>query len=344
MFDTESDAVAWIGSANATRAGLNGRNEEVLVRVSPVPRSVSAYVESAWSRAMPVECCPGAVNSLTAFFRSGMLYYKPYATLQMTVNPFRRLIEMLTTEEKRKISRFQSAFAEPDAGIGAFSLNRMFEVGKGKSEMPPVERHRVELRRFAVETCYGYWVAEPLIAEVDAMLGKASAGKHRWLEELREWMETSQDAIVGEYASYLRDARTTLNEQRVKWPKSEVRVFEDTSPIERRVDSLLKAFRTERRMERHYQAFVQSEVPEIWEDDVACLSFVGSFFDSLARAWSARRRDGSAKRILDSLAPLPESVWLSDDPAGEIRMALERALGREGWYAANIRSAKSRHR
>ena len=333
VFQTGADAVAWIGSANATKAGLKGRNEEVLVRVSPVPRSVSAYVESAWSRSLPVECCPGAVNSLTAFFRTGMLYYKPYATLQMTVNPFRKSIETLPTEEKRKISRFQSAFAEPDAGIGAFSLKRMFDGGEGESATPPVERHRVELRRFAVETCYGYWVAEPLITGVDAMLYKASAAKHRWLEHFREWMATSPDAIVGEYASYLRDARRTLDEQGVKWPESEARVFEDTSPIEGRVDSLLEMFRTE----RHHQAFVQSEVPEIWEDDVACASFVDSFFDSLSRVWSARRRDGSAKLILDSLAPLPESVWLSPDPAREIRTALECALRQESWYENKFR-------
>ena len=127
VFGTGSDAVAWIGSANATKAGLSGRNEEVLVRVTPAPRSVLAYVESAWSRAMPVECCPGAVNSLTAFFRTGMLYYKPYATLQMTVNPFRGLMETLPEKEKQKISRFRSDFVEPETGIGAFSLNRMFE-------------------------------------------------------------------------------------------------------------------------------------------------------------------------------------------------------------------------
>ena len=206
VFGRGSEAVAWIGSANATKAGLNGRNEEVLVRVAPVPRSVLTYAESAWSRAMPVEGCRQVVNSLTAFFRTGMLYYKPYAPLQMTINPFRRLMEALPDEERRKIAAFHSEFADVEAGSGAFNLNRVFEgTAEVESREPLVKRHRVKLRRYAVETCYGYWVAEPFIQDVDAMLDNASADKRRRLEAIRRWMETSRDAIVSAYASYLKD-------------------------------------------------------------------------------------------------------------------------------------------
>ena len=193
MFGTGSDAVAWIGSANATKAGLNGRNEEVLVRVKPVPGSVLAYVESAWSRAKPVECCQGVVNSLIAFFRTGMLYYKPYATLQWTMNPFLRLMETLPAAEKRKIAAFRSDFADDEAGIGAFNLNLVFErAAQRESGEQPTRQRRVELRRYAVETCYGYWVAEPFIVDVDAMLEEASAHKRRRLGMRRKWMRTGR--------------------------------------------------------------------------------------------------------------------------------------------------------
>ena len=330
--------VAWIGSANATRAGLNGRNEEVLVRVTPAPRSVTAYLEWAWSRALPVECCRGVVNSLTAFFRTGMLYYKPYATLQMTVNPFRGLMEKLSEEEKRKISPFRSEFAEPEAGIGAFSLKRMFErTTEGESGELPVKRQRVELRRKAVETCYGYWVAEPLIADVDGMLHKASADIRCRLEAIRRWMETGRDAIVGAYASYLGDVRGMLDEERVEWRENPPQdLFESTSAIEGRVDSLLVALGPDR-VARHCQAYVSSAVPEIWEDHVACASFTDSFFDSLTYAWSARRRDGSANLILESLMPFLDTVALSRDPDEAIQVALECALKQENWYENNFR-------
>ena len=335
VFGRGSEAVAWIGSANATKAGLNGRNEEVLVRVAPAPRSVLTYAESAWSRAIPVEGCRQVVSSLTAFFRTGMLYYKPYATLQMTINPFRRLMEVLPGEEKRKIAAFHSEFADDDAGIGSFNLNRVFDrTAEVESREPLVKRRRVELRRHAVETCYGYWVAEPFIRDVEAMLDNASADERRRLEAIRRWMETGRDAIVRAYASYLKDdVRGTLEDEGVEWQKYAAReLFEDTSLVERRVDSLHAALGTERGLARHCRAFVESEVPEIWEDDVASGSFTDSFFDSLTHASWARRRHGTAKLILDSLA-------LSHVTAEEVRAALEGALGEDGWYEANFESA-----
>ena len=337
VFGRGADAVAWIGSANVTKAGLNGRNEEVLVRVAPAPPSVLAYVESAWSRAMPLECCRQKVNSLIAFFRTGLLYYKPYATLQMTINPFRRLMETLPAAEKRKIAAFQSEFADDEAGIGAFNLNRAFNLDRGfereteeESGELLVDRRRVGLRRHAVETCYGYWVAEPFITEVDAKLAKASADKRHHLEAICEWMEKDRDAIIRAYTSYLKDVRRMLDTERVEWRKHTAPdLFEETSAVEGRMDSLLAALSTERRLTRHCQAFAPGEVPEIWEDDAACVSFSGSFFDSLAYASSAGKRYGSSKLILDSLE-------LSCVTAGEIREALKCALGEDGWYEANF--------
>ena len=340
VFGTGPDAVAWIGSANATKAALNGRNEEVLVRVTPVPMSVSAYVESAWSRAIPVEHCQETVNSLIAFFRTGRLYYKPYATLQWTMNPFLQLMERLPDSEKRKIAAFHSEFADDEAGIGAFNLNLVFErVDEGQFRELAAQQHRVELRRYAVQTCYGYWVAQPFIGHVESMLDQASVGKRRRLEEIRDWMDTDRNTIVGAYGSYLRDVRRILDEENVHWHRyAQEGLFEDTTAIERRLDSLLAVLGTEHTLARHCRAFTHSEVPEIWEDADASALFMESFFDSLAYALSARRRGGSAKLILKSLAPFlePVSVEQSHDLAQTIRTALEDALTTEGWYEHNF--------
>ena len=339
VFGTGLDAVAWIGSANATKAGLNGRNEEVLVRITPVPDSIFAYVDSAWLRAMPVECCRGAVNSLIAFFRTGMLYYKPYATLQWTMNPFLQLMKRLPTEEKRKIAAFHSEFADDDGGIGAFNLNLVFErAAEGELSELPTEQHPAELRRYAVQTCYGYWVAEPFITHVDVMLDQASVDKRNRLEAVRNWMDRGRVAIVDAYASYLQDVREILDDEEVEWHEyAPIELFEDTSAIEGRVDALLAVLSTEHRLARHCQAFIPSEVPEIWEDDTACAQFVESFFDSLAYAWSAQRRSGSAKLILESLVPRLQAVGPLHNPAEAIQTALECALDTENWYEENFR-------
>ena len=101
----------------------------------------------------------------------------------------------------------------------------------------------------------------------------------------------------------------------------------------RRIGWLIGA---ERGLARHCHSFVDSEVPEIWEDDVASASFADSLFDSLAYASSAPAASRSAKLILDSLA-------LSRVTAEDVRTALENALGEEDWYEANFGSPEGRH-
>ena len=327
LVSAAGDSVAWIGSANATRAGLNGRNEEVLVKLTPVPESVLDYVNYAWKQATPIDDCGETVNSLIAFFRTGTLYYKPYATLQMTLNPFRSLIERLPPQERQKISVFRSPFAEDEAGIGAFNLNLVFERSENREmRASSVPTHRVELRRQAVETCYGYWVAEPLRSQVDKMLESASDLKRHRLKSIRDWMREDGEAIVSAYSSYLQDVLEALEGQNVLWREyASPELFEDTTAVQRRMDFLLTVLDTKRLLNRHCQAFVSGEVPEIWEDDHACASFMDSFFESLANAQSGRRRSGTARRILESLQP-------SNDTPKAIRTALEAALESEDWY------------
>ena len=340
MFDMGSASVAWIGSANATKAGLKGRNEEVLVQVTPVPGSVQAYVESAWRRAIPVLECLGAVKSLTAFFRTGTLYYKTYVTLPMTINPFRRFINSLPEKERRRIAAFRSEFAETETGIGSFSLKLMFE--RQKAQLLEGEsrgkRRRANVRRYAVETCYGYWVADPFVETVNGKLWEAAEQERHRLEIMHGWLTNCRNNIVNAYASYLKDVRGTLEEQRVEWRKyAKPNLFVDTSAVERRIDSLKATLGTDRQ-KRRCQAFVSSEVPEIWEDDAACAWFSGTFFDSLAFSYSSSRREGSAKRILDSLEGFLKEESLLTDPATEIRRGLEEALGKEDedWYKDNF--------
>ena len=299
LFHTGTDTVAWVGSANATKAGLNGRNEEVLVKLAPAPRSVLDYAEDAWYRATPLEDCQDTVNSLIAFLRTGVLYYEPYTNLVMTLNPFRDLMKKLPHSEKRKIARVEPSFANPEGGIGAFNLNFVFNdsvrVDEDLEGLPP--RGSVQFRPFAIETCYGYWVAEPLQSEVEEKLHIASEGQQQRLEALREWMKRERQVIVNAYTLYLQDVLKALNDLGVQWKKYKIRpkLFEDTSAVERHLDGLVAVLDSESRLYRHCQAYVSSEVPEIWEDESASKAFMDSYFGSLASALSARIRYGSAK-------------------------------------------------
>ena len=104
LFEGTRYTTAWLGSANATSAGLTGVNEEIMLRVRPASASVIKYAEEVWSNSLPLDRCRAPVNSLISFFRTGLLYYKPYATLQKSFNPFLKWAKRVPTEVKNKLS------------------------------------------------------------------------------------------------------------------------------------------------------------------------------------------------------------------------------------------------
>ena len=123
LFESESEAesIAWIGSANATKAALSGQayNEEILLRLAPAPPSLLAYAKCAWihGRTRTLEDSRPSVDSLTAFFRTGDLYYKPYSRqLRMTHNPFVELLKALSPEKKSRLSGFSLPYADRGGG------------------------------------------------------------------------------------------------------------------------------------------------------------------------------------------------------------------------------------
>ena len=329
LFETGQEAVVWIGSANATEAGLNGHNEEILLRVSPAPSSVVAYVKSVWARSACVEACRQPVNSLSAFFRTGTLYYKPHATLIKTYNPFREFLERLPQEEKSKIAAFRSDFADDEAGIGAFNLDRVFKrlvEPRDNENPPPNQPRRVDFRRHAIQTCYGYWVPDAFTEEVDLMLEAASVDKLALLHRWREWMAEETQSIVDAYSTYLSDVKETLEQVGVEWRKyAAPSLFKETSAIERPIEALVIELSHDHRLQMHAQAFVSSELPEIWEDAAAREAFENSFFDALAAASSARRRSTAAKLILDALGSFVST-------AKQIRQELLRKVRDPDWY------------
>lgn len=330
LFESGTQAVAWVGSANATGAGLRGHNEEVLVRIAPAPESVKMYAESAWDRGMDLDQRRQRVNSVPAFFRTGTLYYPPYGVLQKTHNPFRRFVEALPALERRKISAFHSEFAEDEAGIGAFNLDRVFE--RGQSDEPVVEAAapQVRFRDYAVETCYGYWVPESLVDEVEDRLRAASADRRAALTRWRDWMSENEEAVAEAYRTYLADARTMLEREGVDWTKyASAALFEGTEEIERRLATLVADLGDDGRLQRHSLAFVAAEVPEIWEDARATADFERSFYDALAIASSGRRWPRAARLILDALG-------LGSASAAQIENALQVCVRDEYWYEENF--------
>ena len=335
----------WIGSANATESGLNGGNEEVLLRLSPVPPSVSNYVRSVLARAESIETHQSVVNSLIAFFRTGLLYYKPYAQLQLTLNPFAEKLKQLSQDDLDKFTTFSPSYASDESGIRAFNISKALDltIPSVLSSESAGTGQKVQLRRYAIETCYGYWVAEPLVEALNKRLDEDAEAKLDRLMKFRERLSSNEDKVINAYKRYLRDVRDFLDKEKIDWQKTyqwDKNLFKNTDPLIKRIKRLLADLDPEnpKKLERFTRAFVDGRVPELWEDQESSELFTESFFDSLVRAQSAGSETGSAMLILRSL-----NITEGTHEEIQYRLEEELAAGDSDWYENFKLRAKKRY-
>ena len=331
--ESESESIAWIGSANATKAALGGQtyNEEILLRLAPAPPSLLAYAECAWTNGQTLEDSRPSVDSLTAFFRTGDLYYKPYSTLPMTLNPFKPLLDVLPREEKSKLSAFRSPYADEGKAIGAFNIQLVHKKsndvdGNGENSR---SRTKIKILPYAIETCYGYWVAAPFVKEVERKLETSSKTKDSRLRKLCEWLQgKGRKKTIKAYKDYLEAVRKIMVKYSIDWKKTSTDrdIFKSTKLIKNRIATMTKNLKQESRRKRLSRPFVSTYVPELWDDVVARQEFEDTFFESLAEQSYKSNKPKAARRLLNAV----------DIKRGttreEIRKALEKRLTDPDWY------------
>ena len=247
-----------------------------MLRLEPAPDSLLTYARSAWKCAAPLEDRLPEVNSLPAFFRTGELYYKPYATLPMTYNPFQSLLDKLPLEERNKLSTLSIPYTTAGAGIVAFNIDEVRRLAHG-TESTDSHKERAMFRKYAIETCYGYWVADHFIEKVEADLDKVAYRKIQSLKELRGWlMDSGRDDVIQAYREYLEAVRKIMdgNVNLGSVPKKIIsQVFESSDGIKRRIDTLIRKLDRKSWCDRFSRPYVSEYVPEIWEDNVARQAF-----------------------------------------------------------------------
>ena len=335
LFESETGSIAWIGSANATEAALGGQayNEEILLRLAPAPPSLLAYAECAWTDGRTLEDSRPSVDSLTAFFRTGDLYYEPYSRqLRMTHNPFVKLLENLSLEDNLKLSEFRPPYADEGRAIGAFNIRHVPGNPDDADDNGEESGSRTMIRSFAIETCYGYWVAAPFVEEVERKLDHSSEKKDDRLLELREWLQgAGRRKTINAYNEYLKGVRQRMKDCKVGWKKVLKKhdipdPFESTESIKGLIDTTIESLNQESRRKRLSHAFVSMYVPEFWDDVDARQLFEDTFFGSLAERSHQRRWPKAAGQLLNAVGINYETT------PEEIRKALEEKLTDPDWY------------
>ncbi len=203
-----------VGSANATEAAFDQRNEEVLVALSDAGALVG-YFESAWSTAKPLGEQNTTARTLVTFFRTGSLYFKPVNQLTKTFNPFSELLSQLPQEDLASLGTPKFPNAVQESGIGAFNL--MFaSLGEQKSDKKatddissenpaPSKISAAKLKPYSIETCYGYWVPCALDSICSEKLNNSSKQQKSKLNLFSTALNAMQDDELNKkYQDYLQ--------------------------------------------------------------------------------------------------------------------------------------------
>ena len=330
-FESEAESIAWIGSANATNAALGGQayNEEILLRLAPAPPSLLAYAECAWTNGQTLKDSRPSIDSLTAFFRTGDLYYKPYSTLPMTLNPFVELLKALSPEEKSRLSVFDSPYADKGTEIGAFNIQLVHKKSNDVDGNGEKSRSRIKIRPYAIETCYGYWVAAPFVEEVERKLETSSKTKDGRLRKLCKWLQgKGRKKTIKAYKDYLEAVRQIMDKYSIDLKKTSTDrdIFKSTKLIKNRIATMTKNLKQESGRKRLSHPFVSTYVPELWDDVVARQQFEDTFFESLAEQSCKHKKSKAARRLLKAVGIKRETT------SEEIRKALETKLTDPDWY------------
>ena len=166
--------------------------------------------------------------------------------------------------------------------------------------------------------------------ELDALLESASQSTAATLQRLLEWLVRREEFIVDAYQTYLTTARETMDSRGVDWSgHADPGLFTNTEPVRKQIRSLVDKLSDEKRFKRYCQAYVSSEVPELWEDAPALEAFESSFFEWLAASSSGRRRPKAAVAILDAIRAY-------DEEAEAIRAMLAEKLADPDWYESRF--------
>lgn len=332
---------ALVGSANATSAAFR-QNEEVLVALADAGALVE-YFEAAWANARTLDDLDTTANSLIPFFRTGILYFKPVATLTTTLNPFRELLKLMTNEERALLGGIRLPHADQESGIGSFNLKIAVQGNSNDDESDEAaeevdvsnrkERTRASIVPWSVETCFGYWVPSALDAAWQANLDISGNKKEeRWVAFRDQLAVVPDGELVRKYNEYLNGARVALEaipmlpnylnelKKRKQDPFDEV-VF---SKFFARVMMFLQE---DKRIQRLARPFISGEIPEIWDDALAYEDFRTSFFDYLFQvAQSGKSTIPAVPKSILTMLNTDES-----ESSKQLEELFEEYLQEHGW-------------
>ncbi|KQN74678.1 hypothetical protein ASF04_26215 [Duganella sp. Leaf61] len=321
---TENGKVtALLGSANATSSAFS-RNEEILVSLADAG-ALDGYFDAAWRDAQSLHSLAPPATSLISFFRTGVLYFKPTATLVTTIHPFRDLLKRMTNEERALLGGVALPFSEQVAGIGPFSLKHALQENADDDDWDGLDTSteskavdsQLSIKRWSVETCFGYWVPSRLDQRWQEALSDAGAAKREKIESFaQELRKIDKETLNGKYQNYLDEVRKVLEERITRFAELRSVLQRDPFDIaffEKFVTRIIAYLDDPRRIKRLAEPFISGAMPELWDDEDAYQDFRASFFDYLDQVVRSKRSKAKVAQVILRRLNVVEPVGSEDE-------------------------------
>jgi hypothetical protein len=322
---------AFVGSANTTEAAMLV-NEEILLEISGATRPLVDYFESVWRASKELDDLDEKLRcrGLIPFFRTGKLYFKPTATLHLTLNPFSEVLGALSPVERERLGGQPLPFSETTTGVGPFNIGQALGEKKTGSVEKDIEKQaKFSLRPFAVETCFGYWVPSALSAIVRKKLDKVASKKYaKWAGVRAAIEKVGLKVLRSRYQAYLDAAEMRFKAEKIAWQTHIEKGAHDPFDIaafENFLARLQKKLASPEYLSRLCDPFVPGSMPEIWDDLVARDEFEETFFGFLSYVSGLDTQPSVSRQILASAG---QSKYADSD---QIKKGLIAHPNAHGW-------------
>lgn len=317
-FDRRRDVTWFVGSANASMPAFT-KNEEILFRLDGFHRGLDGYVRAVIESAHSVyDVAEPRVDDLVKLWRTGSLYFRPSAQFAFTCNALD-----IPDNVKQALNRVATPrHANPGEPWGPFNVLRALGLRDQDREM---ERPKVRLSPFTIETCLGYWAPSAYVPMLEQRIEEKAAQKRQRLECIRQRFQRSDPKQLHQaFGQYLSDVRRNLRHARgvPDWKP-------DDNTARRRFDAfvnrLIAKLKSDTSIDRASRPFVDTPMPEIWSDTAATDDFRRSFFE-----YTAVKVDGpSVPQIVTRMRR--RVGFRSGDDADAIEQQTRQWLETNGW-------------
>lgn len=342
-----NEVTAFVGSANLSGAALiKGANEELLIEVREHDVLLE-YFNHAWENIGKVlSAKEDKVYGLPDFFRTGVLYYRPYTVLPVTLNPFLQLDALMTKEERKELKGLDLPHSDHVGKIPAFNIVRALktlfpdeeavralelhgadnEEEKAKEEV--ARSTKVKLKAYSVETYLGHWVPSELVPELNRRIDSASENKRAMYKRLLHLLQSESLKIQGAYAEYLDAAKKEIDQRApglLYRAKREGRNALEVSRFNELSSRIVELLSKEGGIEHFSSVYLSGVMPEIWSDQKASEDFYSSFFGYVFNVTVKSRKDPKVPAAIMRVIP-DSSVESADQIKRDFELCLAKGI------------------